>query len=70
MYWLRDEWQRRKHSSGIDDNKIVGVVIFNQYRNEGFLPENIVYIAVDNSQCGKGYGKQLMQKQYQSLKET
>jgi ribosomal protein S18 acetylase RimI-like enzyme len=28
-----------------------------------FIPENIlVYIAVDNSQRGKGYGKQLMQK--------
>jgi ribosomal protein S18 acetylase RimI-like enzyme len=35
-----------------------------------FIPENIlVYIAVDNSQRGKGYGKQLMQKQYQLLKE-
>jgi hypothetical protein len=34
-----------------------------------FIPENIlVYIAVDNSH-GKGYGKQLMQKQYQLLKE-
>jgi ribosomal protein S18 acetylase RimI-like enzyme len=28
-----------------------------------FIPENIlVYIAVDNSQRGKGFGKQLMQK--------
>jgi ribosomal protein S18 acetylase RimI-like enzyme len=35
-----------------------------------FIPENIlVYIAVDNSQRGKGYGKQL-KKQYQLLKET
>jgi ribosomal protein S18 acetylase RimI-like enzyme len=35
-----------------------------------FIPENIlVYIAVDNSQRGKGYGKKLMQKQYQLLKE-
>ena len=28
-----------------------------------FIPENIlVYIAVDNSQRGKGFGKKLMQK--------
>jgi predicted GNAT family N-acyltransferase len=33
-----------------------------------FIPENIL-VAVDNSQRGKGYGKQLMQKQYQLLKE-
>lgn len=30
---------------------------------EGYIPENIlVYIAVDNSQRGKGYGKSLMNK--------
>jgi ribosomal protein S18 acetylase RimI-like enzyme len=34
-----------------------------------FIPENIVYIAVDNSQRGKGYGKQLMQKAISILKE-
>jgi ribosomal protein S18 acetylase RimI-like enzyme len=29
----------------------------------GYIPENIlVYIAVDNSQRGKGYGKDLMKK--------
>mgnify|MGYP003523304132 FL=1 len=48
---------------GIDDNKIVGVVILNNTGMKDFIPENIlVYIAVDNSQRGKGYGKQLMQK--------
>lgn len=48
---------------GIDENKIVGVVILNNTGMKGFIPENIlVYIAVDNSQRGKGYGKQLMQK--------
>jgi predicted acetyltransferase len=53
---------------GIDDNKIVGVVILTNTGMKDFIPENIlVYIAVDNSQRGKGYGKQLM-KQYQ-LKE-
>ncbi|PKH68945.1 GNAT family N-acetyltransferase [Flavobacterium sp. ALD4] len=48
---------------GLDDDKIVGVVILNNTGMKDFIPENIlVYIAVDNSQRGKGYGKQLMQK--------
>lgn len=48
---------------GLVDGKIVGVVILNNTGMEGFIPENIlVYIAVDNSQRGKGYGKKLMQK--------
>lgn len=48
---------------GIDNNKIVGVTILNNTGMKGFIPENIlVYIAVDNSQRGKGYGKKLMQK--------
>lgn len=48
---------------GIDENKIVGVVILNNTGMKGFIPENIlVYIAVDNSQRGKGYGKKLMEK--------
>ncbi|MGV9004772.1 GNAT family N-acetyltransferase [Flavobacterium sp.] len=48
---------------GTDDDKIVGVVILNNTGMSGFIPENIlVYIAVDNSQRGKGFGKKLMQK--------
>jgi [ribosomal protein S18]-alanine N-acetyltransferase len=48
---------------GLDDSKIVGVVILNNTGMSGFIPENIlVYIAVDNSQRGKGFGKKLMQK--------
>lgn len=48
---------------GLDHEKIVGVVILNNTGMGGFIPENIlVYIAVDNSQRGKGYGKKLMQK--------
>jgi [ribosomal protein S18]-alanine N-acetyltransferase len=48
---------------GIDNDKIVGVVILNNTGMKGFIPENIlVYIAVDTSQRGKGYGKKLMQK--------
>ena len=47
----------------IDNNAIVGAVILNNTGMGGFIPENIlVYIAVDNSQRGKGYGKSLMQK--------
>ena len=48
---------------GLDNEKIVGVVILNNTGMSGFIPENIlVYIAVDNSQRGKGFGKKLMQK--------
>lgn len=48
---------------GLEEQKIVGVVILNNTGMNGFIPENIlVYIAVDNRQRGKGYGKQLMQK--------
>jgi ribosomal-protein-alanine N-acetyltransferase len=48
---------------GLDHEKIVGVVILNNTGMKDFIPENIlVYIAVDNSQRGKGFGKKLMQK--------
>ncbi|EIA08761.1 GNAT family N-acetyltransferase [Flavobacterium frigoris] len=48
---------------GLEENKIVGVTILNNTNMKDFIPENIlVYIAVDNSQRGKGFGKQLMQK--------
>lgn len=48
---------------GLEEQKIAGVVILNNTGMKDFIPENIlVYIAVDNSQRGKGFGKQLMQK--------
>lgn len=48
---------------GIENDIIVGVVILNNTGMKDFIPENIlVYIAVDNSQRGKGFGKKLMQK--------
>ncbi|MFA9191583.1 GNAT family N-acetyltransferase [Flavobacterium sp. FZUC8N2.13] len=48
---------------GIDNDTIVGAVILNNTGMKGFIPENIlVYIAVDNSKRGNGYGKSLMQK--------
>lgn len=54
---------------GLDNEKIVGVVILNNTGMEGFIPENIlVYIAVDNSQRGKGFGKKLMQKAIDTTK--
>jgi ribosomal protein S18 acetylase RimI-like enzyme len=54
---------------GLDAEKIVGVVILNNTNMGGFIPENIlVYIAVDNSQRGKGFGKKLMQKAIDTAK--
>lgn len=54
---------------GLDEEKIVGVVILNNTGMSGFIPENIlVYIAVDNSQRGKGFGKKLMQKAIDTAK--
>jgi|SRR5690606_36929989 len=48
---------------GFDEGKIVGITILNNTGMKGYIPENIlVYIAVDNSQRGKGYGRQIMQK--------
>lgn len=48
---------------GTDEDKIVGITILNNTGMKGYIPENIlVYIAVDNSQRGKGYGKKIMQK--------
>lgn len=48
---------------GIDDSKVVGVTILNATGMNGYIPENIlVYIAVDNTKRGKGYGKKIMQK--------
>lgn len=47
---------------GLDEGKMVGATILNNTGMGGYIPENIlVYIAVDQSQRGKGYGKQLMQ---------
>ena len=54
---------------GLDKDKIVGVVILNNTGMGGFIPENIlVYIAVDNTQRGKGFGKKLMQKAIDTAK--
>lgn len=53
---------------GTENEKIVGIVILNKTGMDGYIPENIlVYIAVDNSQRGKGFGKKLMQKAITSV---
>ena len=53
---------------GKDEEKIVGITILNQTGMNSYIPENIlVYIAVDNSVRGKGFGKKLMQKAIESV---
>ena len=48
---------------GFDEEKIVGLTKLNNTGMSGYIPENIlVYIAVDSSKRGKGYGKKIMQK--------
>lgn len=48
---------------GLENQKIVGAVVLNNTGMKDFIPENLlVYIAVDNSERGKGYGKKLMEK--------
>ncbi len=48
---------------GSDEGNIKGITVLNNTNMKGYIPENIlVYIAVDNSERGKGYGKAIMQK--------
>jgi len=45
-----------------EEANIVGAVVLNETGMSGYIPEYIlVYIAVDNSQRGKGIGKKLME---------
>lgn len=45
-----------------EDGKVVGALILNNTGMSGYIPENIlVYVAVHNSQRGKGVGKKLVQ---------
>ena len=45
-----------------EDGKVVGALIMNNTGMSGYIPENIlVYVAVHNSQRGKGVGKKLVQ---------
>ncbi|MDQ1771703.1 GNAT family N-acetyltransferase [Labilibaculum sp. A4] len=46
-----------------ENDEIVGAVVINRTGMEGYIPENIlVYIAVHESQRGKGLGKGLMKE--------
>ncbi|MGB0176289.1 MAG: GNAT family N-acetyltransferase [Owenweeksia sp.] len=48
---------------GHEAGEIKGAVIINETGMSGYIPENIlVYIAVDRSTRGKGYGRKLMEK--------
>ena len=46
-----------------DENKLIGELIMNKTGMEGYIPENIlVYVAVDGTVRGKGYGRQICNK--------
>ncbi len=46
-----------------DEGKLIGELIMNKTGMEGYIPENIlVYVAVDGTVRGKGYGKQICNK--------
>jgi len=49
---------------GYDKNEnVVGIVVLNRTGMSDYIPKNIlVYIAVDKTQRGKGYGKDLLNK--------
>ena len=50
------------------ENKLVGALIINKTGMSGYIPENIlVYVAVDASYRGKGFGRQIVER---ALKET
>ncbi len=54
--------------AGFDEGRMVGAVVMNKTGMKGYIPENIlVYIAVDGSRRGKGYGRRLMQKAIESV---
>ncbi len=48
---------------GHEGDDIKGIVVINDTHMDGYIPEHIlVYIAVDSSTRGKGYGRKLMEK--------
>lgn len=54
---------------GAENDEIVGAVVVNETGMDGYIPENIlVYIAVHESQRGKGVGKKLMEKAIETAK--
>ncbi|MCF8230191.1 MAG: GNAT family N-acetyltransferase [Bacteroidales bacterium] len=54
---------------GMEDEQIVGAVVFNRTGMDGYIPPNVlVYIAVHREYRGKGYGKMLMEKSLELAK--
>ena len=48
---------------GHEDNDIKGIVVINDTHMTGYIPDHIlVYIAVDRSTRGQGFGRRLMMK--------
>lgn len=48
------------------EGKLVGVLIMNRTGMSGYIPENIlVYVAVDSSYRGKGFGGQICKKSFE-----
>ena len=48
------------------ENKLVGALVMNNTGMSGYIPENIlVYIAVDASYRGKGFGEQIIRKSFE-----
>ena len=46
-----------------DENKLIGELVMNETGMGGYIPENIlVYVAVDGSKRGKGYGREICNK--------
>lgn len=50
------------------DDKLVGALIMNKTGMSGYIPENIlVYIAVDASYRGKGFGRQIVERSFKEV---
>lgn len=48
------------------EDKLVGALVMNKTGMSGYIPENIlVYVAVDSTYRGKGFGKQICEKAIQ-----
>ena len=46
-----------------NEEKLIGELVMNKTGMEGYIPENIlVYVAVDSTRRGKGYGKEICNK--------
>ncbi|MEA1876349.1 MAG: GNAT family N-acetyltransferase [Bacteroidota bacterium] len=51
------------------EDKLVGTLIMNNTGMSGYIPENIlVYVAVDASYRGKGFGRQIVERSFKEAK--